>query len=358
MILLEVGSQVKTSNRDLLQSVREVRRFVLYSFDAIKRSTPHVYHSALVWLPTSSFIRALYQDQLAMQVKVLNGLDTSWDACIRLIPSGDIHPMTSVVFSHRGHLIAGCSGTLVRILEAATGVCLATLAGHEGGVLSVTFSFDDVFLVSGSEDATVRVWDVQTGGLFAKLEGHTHPVYSVASSPTQAIAASGALDLTVRLWNLSSDGRCYGTLSGHSSFVRSVCWLDTDRFVSGGDDNKVKVWDVKSGQCLKTFDEHSQPVCFVASSPGGSKIASGSDDSTICIHDARISDAMPTISVDYGVRSVCFSLDGETIVYTTDTSVVVWDLAKDLAVFQWQSNCASAAFSPDGSCVAAGTMDG
>jgi WD40 repeat protein len=66
--------------------------------------------------------------------------------------------------------------------------------------------------------------------------------------------ASGSDDNTVKLWDVQS-GDCVRTLEGHSNWVRSVAWSgDGLTLASGSDDNTVKLWDVQSGDCIATFN--------------------------------------------------------------------------------------------------------
>jgi len=84
-------------------------------------------------------------------------------------------------------------------------------------------------------------------------------------------------------WNL-----CFQTLEGHSSSVLSVAFSpDGSRIASGSDDRTIKIWDAKSGKEIRTLEGHSDWVLSVAFSPDGSRIASGSDDQTIKIWDAK-----------------------------------------------------------------------
>ena len=71
----------------------------------------------------------------------------------------------TVVFSHKGALIAACGYDWVKIFATITGANRTTF--HEGTfILSITFSPDDDFLATGISGGTLNVWDVQTGTLF------------------------------------------------------------------------------------------------------------------------------------------------------------------------------------------------
>ena len=56
---------------------------------------------------------------------------------------------------------------------------------------------------------------------------------------------------------------------------------DNSRIVSGSNDRTVKVWDVTTGNCLKTLEGHSDNVISVAISDDGSRVISGSHDKTV-----------------------------------------------------------------------------
>jgi WD40 repeat protein len=80
-------------------------------------------------------------------------------------------------------------------------ICLQTLQGHSGWILSIAFSPDGQWLASGSCDRTVKIWSVQDGQCIKTLKAHTNWVWSVAFSPDGQAVASASDDGVIKLWH-------------------------------------------------------------------------------------------------------------------------------------------------------------
>ena len=67
------------------------------------------------------------------------------------------------------------------------------------------------------------------------------------------------------------------TVFGHSDAV-SACGFSPDGrlLVSGSGDRTLKLWEVRSGKCLRTLEGHSDGVQACGFSPDGSLLVSGS----------------------------------------------------------------------------------
>ncbi|NCT45919.1 MAG: WD40 repeat domain-containing protein, partial [Microcystis aeruginosa G11-09] len=148
-----------------------------------------------------------------------------------------------------------------------------------------------------------------------RLEGHYSYVYSVNFSPDGKTLVSGSWDNTIKLWDVET-GQEIRTLKGHDNSVYSVNFSpDGKTLVSGSADNTIKLWNVETGQEIRTLKGHDSSVRSVNFSPDGKTLVSGSGDKTIKLWNVETGQEIRTLKGhDSVVYSVNFSPDGKTLV--------------------------------------------
>merc|ERR550514_1082744 len=100
------------------------------------------------------------------------------------------------------------------------------------------------------------------------LRGHSEPVQDSALSSDGQFTISASWDKTMRLWDLNS-GACIRTFMGHTKDVNSIAFsADNRQIVSGSRDRTVKLWNTLA-ECKYTIveDMHTDWVSKVAFSP-------------------------------------------------------------------------------------------
>ena len=131
----------------------------------------------------------------------------------------------------------------------------------------------------------------------------------------------------VRLWDIGS-GQLLHTLEGHTDDVIIVAFSpDGKKIFSTSRDNIVRLWDTGSGQLLHTLEGHTDDVITVAFSPDGKKIFSTSRDNIVRLWDTGSGQLLHTLEGHTDdVITVAFSPDGKKILSTSrDNIVQLWD---------------------------------
>jgi len=87
--------------------------------------------------------------------------------------------------------------------------------------------------------------------------------------------------LIIKLWDIET-GKCIRTFEGHQEEVESVAFSPDGKLIlSGSYDDTIRLWDIKTGRCLRVFVGHQEGVNSVCFSPDGRYALSGSSDNTI-----------------------------------------------------------------------------
>ena len=149
------------------------------------------------------------------------------------------------------------------------------------------------------------------------------------------------LDFTARLWNVS-DGRCLRVFAGHTkSVVGLAISADGSRIVTGSDDSSAKLWDAENGKCLLTLTGHEHGIGSVAIAPDGNTILTGSGDHTARLWDAKSGRCLQVLTGHEGpIYSVAFSPDGQRVLTgSPDRTARVWDTRTGKELFKL--NCGS-----------------
>ena len=109
------------------------------------------------------------------------------------------------------------------------------------------------------------------------------------------IPSSKFYDHTIKLWNLKT-GQLIRTLEGHSAQVLSVAISpDGQTLVSGSKDKTIKEWNLNTGQEIRSIQGHLADVNAIAISSHGQMFASASDDKTIKVWNLNTGQEIRTL---------------------------------------------------------------
>lgn len=155
-------------------------------------------------------------------------------------------------------------------------------------VTKMAFSLDAKKIVFfGAVDNQLRILDVSTGQYQSPKDKHKgHYVWNIKTlSNGNYISTAGTFDDTLKIWD-EKTGRCIRTLKGHKRDVCDVIEIPgANRIISASCDETLKIWDINTGQCEHTFTEFKHLIDTVVLTPNGKYIIAGSNDGYFCIWD-------------------------------------------------------------------------
>ncbi|CEF65732.1 TAF5-like RNA polymerase II p300/CBP-associated factor-associated factor 65 kDa subunit 5L [Strongyloides ratti] len=186
--------------------------------------------------------------------------------------------------------------------------------GHSAPVYSVNFSPDKKLLLSSSHDNTVRLWCL---GIKKNLVVYhtTTPVYQAQFCQRGGYFATACAGNTAMIWSTDR----LQPLRIFAEPLSDVTCIDyhpnCSYLIGGSDDRYVRVWDILTGSCVKTFAGHKGSITGVKVSPDGRFIASTSSDGTLIIWDLATSKmiAHQSIESSNSMGAIAFSRDSEVV---------------------------------------------
>ena len=280
----------------------------------------------------------------------------------------------TLAFSPNGDTLASASSdSTLRLWNPETGQQKKVLMEHIDWGSDAAFSPDGEWIASVSGDDKIHLWDRNTGHLLRTLTGHTGAVTTVDVSPDGRYLASIARfpDNTLRFWNPET-GELLKTISDHKGVNACAFSPDGQTLASTDRDATVQLWDVETGNLLKTFTGNGQEFRAVAFSPDGQLLATGGWISAIHLWDVQTGRLLKTLPEKYGVETLAFSPRGRFLASGggfKDPTIRLWHVPTGEKRFTLTghaknrnsghtSDVYSVAFSPDGTLLASGGIDG
>ena len=162
---------------------------------------------------------------------------------------------------------------------------------HKGTVRDLVFTKEGWLVSGGGKSPHVKVTDVSTCQNVLSLAGHTDQILALGELPGRLVA-SGGQDNTVLLWDLRTH-LPIGTIKARSS-VSSLA-VAKEGLITSHLDGTCSVYDLKSYQQTVNYMPHvaeCKTVRFCPLQSRSSWVLSGSYDGTVCL--AEVTDAMDT----------------------------------------------------------------
>ncbi|KAI1868227.1 hypothetical protein JX265_007050 [Neoarthrinium moseri] len=207
------------------------------------------------------------------------------------------------------------------LVESAwrTGGAHSTRTITQDGRVVTSLHLTPQYIVVALDNARIHIFD-REGNALKTLQGHVMGVWAMV--PWEDNLVSGGCDRDVRVWDMKT-GNCLHTLRGHTSTVRCLKMSDANTAISGSRDTTLRVWDIRQGVCRNVLVGHQASVrCLEIK---GDIVVSGSYDATAKIWSISEGRCLHTLSGHFS-QIYAIAFDGQRVVTgSLDTSVRVWN---------------------------------
>ncbi|WEW59983.1 substrate-specific activator of APC-dependent proteolysis [Emydomyces testavorans] len=227
--------------------------------------------------------------------------------------------VTSVSWIQRGtHLAIGTGKGFVQIWDAENCRRLRTMTGHTLRVGAL--AWNDHILTSGSRDRIIYHRDVRSPEQYLRrLTGHKQEICGLKWNTEDGQLASGGNDNKLLVWDKLNETPLY-RFSDHTAAVKAIAWSPHQHslLASGGGtaDRTIKFWNTSTGNLIKEVDTGSQ-VCNLAWSKNSDEIVSThgySQNQIVVWKYPRMEQVVSLTGHTFRVLYLAMSPDGQTVV--------------------------------------------
>ncbi|VAH34330.1 unnamed protein product [Triticum turgidum subsp. durum] len=207
---------------------------------------------------------------------------------------------------------------------------------HDGSIWSIKFSPDGRYLASAGVDCVIHVWEVLEFERRREENGVSNPFVAVmcngSPEPTLALAtvdgshwdkklrarvsqcrkssSSDRLMVPEHVFGLSE--KPVKTFEGHSEDVLDLCWSKSQYLLSSSMDKTVKLWNMSSVSCLKTFSHCDYVTCIQFNPVDDRYFISGSLDEKVRIWSIPKREIVDWHDLHEMVTAACYTPDGQS----------------------------------------------
>ncbi|EDV23322.1 uncharacterized protein TRIADDRAFT_64056 [Trichoplax adhaerens] len=222
-------------------------------------------------------------------------------------------------------------GTCVYLWSANNGQVtkLCDFQSEGDSVTSVSWTEKGNHIAVGTQRGYIHIWDVTVSRLIALLDGHTARVGTLAWN--NDLLYSGSRDKCIFQRDLRTPCSITRKLRAHKQEVCGLKWSsDRQYLASGGNDNKLFIWNLSAETPIQTYADHEAAVKAIAWSPHQhGLLASGGGTADRCIRFRNILTNQSINCIDTGsqVCNLAWSKYTNELVSTHGYSknhIVIW----------------------------------
>lgn len=208
---------------------------------------------------------------------------------------------------------------------------------EDDSISAVKWLKDGNRLLVGTDKGMIHLWDTRNSIKLREFEASTKRIDVITTmNMSDEIFTIGNLDKSIITYDLRESGSNFTNgiynFHGHSQEVCGLKWSPDDRYLaSGGNDNKLIIWNKNMAKLEKKFNQHCSAVKAIDWCPykyGYLMSGGGTQDRTLKLWNISTMSLLNSLDTGSQVCNVCYSKISHEFVSTqgySDNYILVWD---------------------------------
>lgn len=247
---------------------------------------------------------------------------------------------------NQSRMLAGFAETELNNSRPATAMRLAL-----EGLPNISETYPDRPFVTETYSILIQAMNEQYHGVFEDVAAVGEYVFHPNNKNLLTINRNA-----IYIWDIET-GQFVRSWTAHTDFVLSASYSpDGTKIVTASQDKTAKIWDAHTGKLLFSLDGHTESVSLASYSPDNSRIVTASRDDTTKVWDANTGKLLFSLTKSKNnFNSASYSPNGSQIITLSwdeialENVVNIWDanIGKLLFFLKSEDSFSSASYSPD-----------
>lgn len=238
----------------------------------------------------------------------------------RQVYSKNDTPVEYAEFNYDDTKIAIITDRAVYVLNAESGKTETVVTGHDDLITSASFSPNEKMIVTSSRDKTIRLWEVSTGKLLHTYTGHSNVVRDVVFSPDGKSVLSTSTDDEARIWNTDIRDP-HDVIHSDMGTVASATYSPNGQYIAAISVlGEARIWDIKTRGIISSF-RISETANSIVFNKRGDKVVIAADCNKIRVYEVMSGQVTDSVEVP-NVESYDYALfaDNDKSIYAYSSS--------------------------------------
>ena len=198
---------------------------------------------------------------------------------------------------------------------------------------SIAYNCDSSFLISGTNRGNISIWDEVTLKEKVNFLNFNERIGVIAPfNLNPNLFSCGSSDMNIKTFDIRTPEKEINCFKGHKQEVCGLKWsLDDRRLASGGNDNKLFIWNSAKNEKENKLSAHKSAVKALDWSPyrfGYLLSGGGAQDRTLKFWNINTMTLVDSIDTCSQICNIAFSKNSNEFVSThgySENYILVWD---------------------------------